>query len=211
MRVRVVDRRRPPPAEEGESAPAELPSATLALLLDGSYLQTYHVRPNAYDRGTFDIRIRVNSGVHLLEALPRLDSESLGTAFSRRVIEDLVEIPPARPVYVDSMEILGPFKVAPDPLTDSHRRVLICGHGPGEHLAGCTDSILRNLTLRAYRRPATEQEMDRLSRLAALAQSDGEPLERGIQLALQAVLVSPHFLFRLEFDPEADPAVPPTP
>ena len=206
LRVRVVDRRRIPPAEEGQWVPAELPSATLSVLLDGSTLQTFHVETDAYHRGTFDIRIRVDSGAHLLEALPRLDSESLGTTFNQAVLEDSVENPPDRLVYADSMEILGPFKVKPKPLTDSHRRVLICEHDPGKHLAGCTDSILRNLTLRAYRRLATEQEIKRLRDLVASAQSDGEPLERGIQLALQAVLASPHFLFRLEFDPEADPA-----
>lgn len=206
LRVRVVDRRRAPPAEEGQWAPAELPSATLSLLLDGRTLQTFHVATDAYHRGTFDIRIRVDSGVHRLQASPRLDSESLGTALKQTVFEDRLEKPPERLIYADSMEILGPFKVKPRPLTDSHRRVLICGHDPGAHPEDCTDSILRNLVLRAYRRPATEQEMKRLRRLVASAQNDGEPLERGIQLALQAVLASPHFLFRLEFDPEAGPA-----
>ena len=206
LRVRVVDRRRMPPPEEGQWAPAELPSATLSVLLDDSTLQTFHVETDAYHRGTFDIRIRVEPGVHRLEALPRLDSESLGTTFDQAVWEDRVEDPPERLVYADSMEILGPFKVKPKPLTDSHRQVLICGHDPGAHLEGCTDSILRNLALRAYRRPATELEIKRLRHLVASAQSEGEPLERGIQLALQAVLASPHFLFRLEFDPEAGPA-----
>lgn len=206
LRVRVVDRRRMPPAEEGQWAPAELPSATLSVLLDDSTLQTFHVGTDAYHRGTFDIRIRVEPGVHRLDALPRLDSESLGTTFNQAVWEDRVEDPPERLVYADSMEILGPFKVKPKPLTDSHRRVLICGHDPGAHLEGCTDSILRNLALRAYRRPPTELEIKRLRHLVASAQSDGEPLERGIQLALQAVLASPHFLFRLEFDPEPGPA-----
>ena len=206
LRVRVVDRRRSPPAEAGQWIPAELPSATLSLLLDDRPLQTFHIATDAYHRGTFDIRIRVDSGAHRLEASPRLDSESLGTALNHAVFEHRVETPPERLVYADSMEILGPFQVKPKPLTDSHRRVLICGHDPGKHLAGCTDSILRNLTLRAYRRPATEQEIDRLRGLAASAQRQGEPLERGIQMALQAVLVSPHFLFRLEFDPEGDPA-----
>lgn len=206
LRLRVVDRRRAPPAEEGQWAPAELPSATLSVLLDDTTLQTFHIETDAYHRGTFDIRIKVDPGVHRLEASPRLDSESLGTALGKTVFEDRVEKPPERLIYADSMEILGPFKVKPKPLTGSHRRVLICGHDPGAHLEGCTDSILRNLTLRAYRRPATEQEIKRLLHLVASAQGDGEPLERGIQLALQAVLASPHFLFRLEFDPEAGPA-----
>ncbi|PYV07416.1 MAG: hypothetical protein DMG07_28970, partial [Acidobacteria bacterium] len=41
-----------------------------------------------------------------------------------------------------------------------------------------------------------------LLRFVALAEHEGESFEKGIQLALQAVLVSPHFLFRIERDPE---------
>ena len=109
----VVDRRRSPPAEAGQWIPAELPSATLSVLLDDRYLQTFHIETDAYHRGTFDIRIRVDSGVHRLDASPRLDSESLGSALNQAVFEDRVEKPPERPVYADSMEILGPFKVKP--------------------------------------------------------------------------------------------------
>jgi hypothetical protein len=43
--------------------------------------------------------------------------------------------------------------------------------------------------------------VDRLLRLVDLAEQNGERFERGIQLACQAVLVSPHFLFRVELDP----------
>ena len=34
-----------------------------------------------------------------------------------------------------------------------------------------------------------------------MARAEGEPVEEGIRLALQAILVSPHFLFRIETDP----------
>ena len=43
----------------------------------------------------------------------------------------------------------------------------------------------------------------RLSSLVELALEDGDSFERGIQLAVQAVLVSPHFLFRVELDSPA--------
>lgn len=209
LRVQVVDRRKPPPVQEDARALSELPSATLSFLLDGRYLQTFHVKPNAYDRGTFDIRTKIESGLHLVEALSQLDYEPLGTKFNQAVIEDTVTPAPdhvfSRLVWVDSLEILGPFKVTPQTLTDSHRRVLICGHDPQKHVKGCADSILQNLLLRAYRRPATEEEIDRLHSLVASVQRDEESLERGIQLALQSVLVSPHFLFRLEFDRDANP------
>jgi hypothetical protein len=66
----------------------------------------------------------------------------------------------------------------------------------------CTRRILEAFARRAWRRPVTGEELDRLNALAAEAQEQG--FEQGIALGLQAVLLSPHFLFRVELDP--DPA-----
>jgi hypothetical protein len=60
---------------------------------------------------------------------------------------------------------------------------------------------LRQFASRAYRRPATDDEVRRLMRLVRLAREQGDAPEVGAKLALQAVLVSPHFLFRVERDP----------
>ena len=58
--------------------------------------------------------------------------------------------------------------------------------------------VLRAFVDRAYRRPATHAELTRLLRFVEDAQRNGRGAEDGIRLALQAVLVSPHFLFRLD-------------
>src|SRR5213079_2445995 len=42
----------------------------------------------------------------------------------------------------------------------------------------------------------------RLTGLVSQVTNEGDSFERGIQVAVQAVLVSPHFLFRIELDPE---------
>jgi hypothetical protein len=60
--------------------------------------------------------------------------------------------------------------------------------------------ILRGFAERAYRRPVNEEELRRLLRFVELAQKNGDGFETGIKLALQAVLVSPHFLFLVELD-----------
>jgi hypothetical protein len=52
------------------------------------------------------------------------------------------------------------------------------------------------------------EDIDRLMRLVELAEKNGDRWEKGIQLATQAVLVSPHFLFRVERDPPPKKAVP---
>jgi cytochrome c553 len=62
----------------------------------------------------------------------------------------------------------------------------------------------KDFATRAYRRPATDDEVKRLLRFVQLAREQGDSPEVGIKLALQAVLISPHFLFRIEKDPEKD-------
>src|SRR5262249_9671769 len=51
---------------------------------------------------------------------------------------------------------------------------------------------------RAYRRPLTHEELARFVRLLEANRAGGDSHERGVQLALQAILTSPHFLFRVE-------------
>jgi hypothetical protein len=64
------------------------------------------------------------------------------------------------------------------------------------------EKILSTLARRAYRRPVTKAEVAALARFVELARSEGRTVEQGLQLALQAILVSPHFLFRIERDPD---------
>ena len=84
---------------------------------------------------------------------------------------------------------------------ESHRRIF------GVRPAGVNDEdyarrIFSLFAARAFRRPATKPEVDRLVGIVQKVQKGGDSFERGIQIALHAVLVSPHFLFRIELDPE---------
>jgi hypothetical protein len=62
--------------------------------------------------------------------------------------------------------------------------------------------VFRAFGDRAYRRPLRQDEMRRLMRFMEMADRNGESFEAGIKLGLQALLVSPHFLFRIEADPD---------
>jgi Protein of unknown function (DUF1592)/Protein of unknown function (DUF1588)/Protein of unknown function (DUF1587)/Protein of unknown function (DUF1585)/Protein of unknown function (DUF1595)/Planctomycete cytochrome C len=64
-----------------------------------------------------------------------------------------------------------------------------------------TYSALQAFADRAYRRPVTHPEMYRLMRFVETALNQGEGIEAGFQLALKAILLSPHFLFKVEADP----------
>ena len=67
-----------------------------------------------------------------------------------------------------------------------------------------TTEILTQFASRAYRRPATDEEVKRLLQMVALVERAGGSFQRGMQLAIQAVLVSPKFIFLGEFDPSPD-------
>ncbi len=53
---------------------------------------------------------------------------------------------------------------------------------------------------RAFRRLPTDEEVQKYAGMVETVVTDGEPFEFGMQLAVQAVLVSPSFLFRVESD-----------
>ncbi len=83
-------------------------------------------------------------------------------------------------------------------------RVFVCGHAAGQHAPGCAKAILRDLGTRAYRRPVTKTEVRDLAALVTMVEQDGGRFEEGIQLAIEAILVSPNFLFRIEGNRDAE-------
>lgn len=67
---------------------------------------------------------------------------------------------------------------------------------------GCTDETVRTFAERAWRRPLTDEELAELVAFVEFAQDDGETWDEGLKLAMKAALLSPHFIFRVEIDPE---------
>jgi len=98
--------------------------------------------------------------------------------------------------YLDSITFIGPYRPQAEP--ESRKLILICDPATGQ---ACVDKIITNLAHRAYRRPVTRAEVASLEKFVALAKSQGQSIEQGIQLTLEAILVSPDFLFRIEHDP----------
>ncbi len=83
------------------------------------------------------------------------------------------------------------------------RQRIMVAQPTGKDGAAAARTILERFATRAFRRPVQRAEVDRLvQRFVALAEKNGDGFETGIRLALQAILVSPHFLFRIEMDRE---------
>ena len=101
-------------------------------------------------------------------------------------------------VRVSYFEIVEPPEPPRKP--DAYAKVMI---GSGE-TRDRARQVLAVFAKKAYRRPVTAAEINRLMKLYESAKQSGEPFEKAVGLALEAVLVSPHFLFRVETDRAAD-------
>jgi len=101
-------------------------------------------------------------------------------------------------VRVRVMEFGGPHAQVLGPSDRSKRLLFTCGHASGSHVPACGRKIVADLARRAFRRPVSIAEIDRYAGPIALATREGDSFEEGVCLAVQAMLVSPHFLFRIE-------------
>jgi mono/diheme cytochrome c family protein len=131
---------------------------------------------------------------------PGLTPERLAEA-RKRFEERLKDLAPVNEARVRHFEITGPFEPARGPSRASLTRLYACGHLVGGHQAGCLRRNIASLARRAYRRPVTAAETAPLVRLASEARAQGDSFEEAMSLAVQALLVSPDFLFRIERDP----------
>ena len=97
------------------------------------------------------------------------------------------------PMYLD---VVGPYQQEKGPAPASVKKIF--GDRPGPRDLAYARKILSDLARRAYRRPVTDPEVEGLVKLVAMVQKDGDSFEEGLCLAIQQMLISPHFLFRVE-------------
>jgi hypothetical protein len=83
----------------------------------------------------------------------------------------------------------------------ARQKVLVCPLDPGSEI-DCVRKILSAFVPRAYRRAATVPEIDELVGLASNLHAAGNSYQESLEAALAAVLLSPHFIFLVENDPE---------
>ncbi|MEM7235548.1 MAG: DUF1592 domain-containing protein, partial [Planctomycetota bacterium] len=87
-----------------------------------------------------------------------------------------------------------------DAAPDAVRLLVASGDDAGAPDRKSLASNVRALARRAYRRPVSDREVDRLVAFANSALEEGDSFETAAGLVIQALLVSTHFLFRVEID-----------
>jgi Protein of unknown function (DUF1592)/Protein of unknown function (DUF1588)/Protein of unknown function (DUF1587)/Protein of unknown function (DUF1585)/Protein of unknown function (DUF1595) len=101
---------------------------------------------------------------------------------------------------IGSISVVGPFNVQGPGATESRDKIFLCHPGAPAEEQACAEKIITNLAHRAYRRPIAADDLPPLLALYQQGAKNGG-FEAGIRLALQKILVSPEFVFRMEFDP----------
>jgi hypothetical protein len=98
---------------------------------------------------------------------------------------------------VKYLEVLGPYKAAPPPTPAGYKRIFICA----QQNDNCVRADLQHLASLAWRRPVSDAEAGKLASYVKMAQNDGASFNQAMEVGVEAVLVSPYFLFRVERDP----------
>ena len=103
---------------------------------------------------------------------------------------------------IESVAVDGPYAVTGSGETTSRQRIFVCRPegGAGSDEARCARTILSTLARRAYRRPATDADVQPLLPFYESGRA-GRGFDEGIQAALERILIDPEFLFRIERDP----------
>jgi hypothetical protein len=103
--------------------------------------------------------------------------------------------------HVRDFAITGPHKVTGLSDTSSRRRIFTCRPLSAAEEIPCATQIVTRLAGQAYRRPVEAADVSGLMTFYAQGRKDGGNFESGIKMALQAMLASPQFIFRLEETP----------
>ncbi len=142
-----------------------------------------------------EVRIAVKAG-------PRV----IGVAFIERdeVRDEEVLRPRMRStgpeLAIETLTISGPYNGKRPGDTPSRQRIFVCRPVTASDEEPCAQRILLALQRRAYRRPVAVADAQTLMPFYKAGRAEGG-FDLGIQRAIQRLLVSPQFLFRIERDP----------
>lgn len=98
------------------------------------------------------------------------------------------------------LTIDGPHNATGVSETAARQRIFSCRPTAAADAPECAEKIVRQLASGAYGTPVDAAELDSLMHFYRLGSADGN-FELGIRTALEAILSSPRFLFRLEAEP----------
>jgi mono/diheme cytochrome c family protein len=169
----------------------------MELRLDGQKLKVFDVNATQM-RTRYEIKWQVpQGGMHRLSAHFLNDLEDPTAEDPKRRDRNL---------QIDAFEVDGPLDFRLEDYPPAHQKLVAVRPEGQRSITEAAKANLQPLLSRAFRRPATTDELNRFAMLVDRAVQQGDSFEQGVQVALTGVLISPHFLFRAEGnDRAADP------
>ncbi|PQO45297.1 hypothetical protein C5Y93_15195 [Blastopirellula marina] len=161
-------------------------ASKLVLKLDGLPADRFPLDAK-YKEQSFSTTVRLNRGFHALAVRNPKEQPSVGV----------------RRLKVKEVGIRRPDKAQ-----QFHDRLFQAEDGKYERNREAAEKLIRRFTSQAFRRPVSDDELQPFLSLYDRAAQRDDPYEERIKLALKGVLISPHFLFRIENVPESKSITP---
>src|SRR5262249_22210424 len=105
--------------------------------------------------------------------------------------------------HVKDFIVKGPYRATGISETPSRQRIFSCRPTLPSEERPCARQIIARMGAEAYRRPLTAGEIDRLMPFYEKGAGAAGNFESGVREVLEAILASPHFIFRLEKEPDS--------
>ena len=99
--------------------------------------------------------------------------------------------------HLKDLTIVGPQRVTGVSSTPSRDRIFTCRPTAASEETACASTIITHLASQAFRQPPKRRDLDALMRFYAEGRKERD-FESGIASALEAILASPQFVFRVE-------------
>jgi hypothetical protein len=106
--------------------------------------------------------------------------------------------------HLRDLIVVGPFRATGVSETPARQRIFSCRPTSPSDERPCARQILTRLGAQAYRRPLATDEVDRLMPFYEKGAAKGG-FEAGVTSAVEAILASPYFIFRIEREREGRP------
>lgn len=162
-------------------------AAQMTLTVGGMIVGTFDVEALAANPATIEQTIQASAG-----------NATVMVSFDNDFYDEATMAD--RNLYVDYIEIEGPIgATGTNPLRD---KLISCE--PSTDGEACVREFIETFVRRAFRRPLEEIEVQALLDIYGLALDAGDDENEGLKLIVRAALTSPHFIYRVEIDPDPE-------
>jgi len=176
-------------------------------LLDGEQIHVFNFDNNQERRGGVFTTpaFPVKAGRHTVVVTFLATNDAPGTDLNRHFLRSSLEtggLPGFRFFpHVGKFVIDGPNNAKGASDTEARRRIFVCKPTSAAQETTCARQIVNNMARKAYRRPVTDRDTEKLLGFYQQGRNSGGKFEDGVEMALRRILSDPEFIFRKEAEP----------